>query len=204
MTGTESITIDYQQVLEQLQQVEQFVNENRSELNEAQKARIVSSLKSLKRKLSSSRSETSIVELVVPGDPVAQPRHSGRIVGKGKRQFVQMYIPGKHPIHDYKERIQQVVPRDLNRSLIDQPVMLDVEFVFPRHKTKTWKTKAMNRYLHQEKPDFDNLLKAVGDALNGHAWVDDALVSKVSATKWRASGDEEARTEITIKPINVG
>lgn len=87
---------------------------------------------------------------------------------------------------------------------MERPFFLEVTFIFPRESNKFWKTKPMPRYLHQQNKDVDNLLKAVMDALNKKIWVDDKHVCKVSASKWRAAGDEDARTEITIKPINVG
>lgn len=37
--------------------------------------------------------------------------------------------------------------------------------------------------LHTKKPDIDNLIKFVLDALNGHLYVDDSQVVSISATK---------------------
>lgn len=147
---------------------------------------------------------TESIKFTVPGEPVPQPRQRHRIAGKGPKAFVQNYTPAKHPVNDYKQAIQLEAAKVFDGEPIDSPLLLEVVFIFKRQSNRIWKTKPMPRYLHQQKPDIDNLLKSLKDALNKKVWVDDSQVCKVSAIKWRAAGDEEPRTEITIKPINVG
>lgn len=58
---------------------------------------------------------------------------------------------------------------------------------------KSWsKKKRENTTWHTSRPDSDNLLKGVKDALNGIAYIDDAQVCYVSAKKQyaEASGIE--------------
>ena len=142
------------------------------------------------------------IRFTVPGEPVPQPRQRHRIVGKGPKAFVQNYTPAKHPVNDYKQAIQKAASRVFAGEPVESPLLLEVVFIFPRQANKNWKTKPMPRYLHHQKPDIDNLLKSLKDALNKQVWKDDSQVCKVSATKWRAAGDEQPRTEITIKPIH--
>jgi Holliday junction resolvase RusA-like endonuclease len=54
------------------------------------------------------------------------------------------------------------------------------------------------RYMpHTKKPDADNLLKAVMDALtDAGIWQDDALVFRTEAAKWYASDETGARIVI--------
>lgn len=141
------------------------------------------------------------IRFTVPGEPVPQPRQRHRITGRGPKAFVQNYTPAKHPVNDYKQAIQKAAAEVFDGDPVDAPLLLEVVFIFPRQAIKCWKTKPMPRYLHQQKPDIDNLLKALKDALTKIVWKDDCQVCKVSAIKWRAAGDEEPRTEITIKPI---
>jgi Holliday junction resolvase RusA-like endonuclease len=70
------------------------------------------------------------------------------------------------------------------------PVSIEVRFLMPRPQAIVWKTKPMPRSPHAKRPDLDNLLKAVTDALNGVAYVDDAQVFKITATKAYAAGNE--------------
>ncbi|WP_232101069.1 RusA family crossover junction endodeoxyribonuclease [Gimesia fumaroli] len=140
------------------------------------------------------------VKFSVPGAPVAQPRQKFKRMGG----FISNYTPEKHPVTDYKKAIRLSALEAYQGKPDGGPIALEVVFVFPRQSNKRWKTKPMPRYLHVQRNDVDNLLKAVMDALNEKIWVDDKQVCKVTATKWRAAGDEEPHTEITIKPINVG
>ena len=48
---------------------------------------------------------------------------------------------------------------------------------------------------HSSRPDIDNLVKLVGDALNGIFFIDDALISRVTAHKLYS---DKPRTEIII------
>ena len=53
------------------------------------------------------------------------------------------------------------------------------------------------------KPDFDNMAKAVGDALNGVLWLDDALICDVVIRKMYADGGGSAGVEVEIEN-NIG
>ena len=108
-------------------------------------------------------------EFVVYHEPVGQPRH--RISTHGKH--ARMYLPTKHPVHAFKRAIQAEFGK---RLPFHEAVEVVVNAWFPRPKSKTWKTRPMPSYRHIKKPDADNVLKAVLDALNGLAWVDDAQV----------------------------
>lgn len=48
------------------------------------------------------------------------------------------------------------------------------------------------------RPDVDNLIKIIGDGLNGVAWFDDAQIWEVRARKWYHELNGSARTEIHI------
>lgn len=60
----------------------------------------------------------------------------------------------------------------------------------------------MPSYRHTKKPDADNVLKAVLDALNGLAWVDDAQVFSATVRKFVCSGDCMPRCEIVIRGVS--
>jgi hypothetical protein len=82
------------------------------------------------------------------------------------------------------------------REVIQGPVSLTCRFYF--EPAASWSKKKHEETTHHTiKPDIDNLVKLVSDALNGVMWVDDAQVFEVKASKhW----DATARTEFSVEP----
>lgn len=69
----------------------------------------------------------------------------------------------------------------------------------PKGATKTQAAgMAEKKILPSRKPDVDNILKVVLDALNGVAYKDDARVHKTSCVKYYSA---EPRLEVTIKAV---
>lgn len=130
----------------------------------------------------------------VPGVPVAQPRQRHRVVGK----FVQNYTPTKHPVNAFKAAVQFAAQPEFSQP-IEGPVSLSVVFVMPRPRNLVWKSKPMPRLPKASKPDFENIVKALMDALTGIAWRDDAQVWAATVTKYVAAGDETPHTEVEIR-----
>jgi Holliday junction resolvase RusA-like endonuclease len=135
----------------------------------------------------------------VPVIPIAQPRQKHRIINtKDGKSFVHNYTAAKHKVNDFKATVRMAhgAPK-----IIDGPVRLKVVFVLPRPKNKCWKKKPTPAYYHTSKPDLDNLLKSVKDALSGVAYRDDAQICELEATKVVAAGDEQPRVDVTIEEI---
>lgn len=134
--------------------------------------------------------------------PVAQPRQRHRVLTVGGRTFAQNYVPAKHPVQDFKASVRMAASAAHSGAPIEGPIFLRAVFVFPRPKRLIWKSRAMPRERHASKPDVDNALKSVKDALTGLLWRDDAQVCSVKASKWYASGDESPRVEISIEALS--
>ena len=135
------------------------------------------------------------IEFTVDHEPVGQPRHRvGTIRGKSR-----LYLPSKHPVHAFKRAVKLACSK---RKHLLGPLRLVVNAWFPRPKSKTWKTRPMPAYFHESKPDFDNVLKAVADALNGVAWGDDAQISIGTVRKYVCSGSDVPRVEVLIEELN--
>jgi Holliday junction resolvase RusA-like endonuclease len=98
--------------------------------------------------------------------------------GKYKDEAAQRYL-------SYKQAIQwQIAVQNKEETIFENPVEVDVVFFMPI--PKSWsKPKRMRHAFtpHKTKPDIDNILKGLFDALNGLIWKDDNIVAKVSATK---------------------
>jgi len=126
--------------------------------------------------------------IVVPGNPVAQPRHRVSSIGGRART----YLPSKHPVHAFKEAIRLAAK---GGPIFECPVWVGITatFAMPQSWTKAKRAK-LDDTPHAQKPDADNVAKAVLDALSGH-WDDDCQVYELSVEKrWGT----EAQTIISV------
>ena len=131
----------------------------------------------------------------VPGEPVAQPRHRVSTIGGRGR----LYLPKSHPVHAYKAAIRAAFIEAAGKfKTITGPVQLSVHCRF--EMPKSWSKKKRSGLvgnLHDRKPDGDNVLKAVKDALTDcGVWNDDAQVAlEFIGKRW----SETPQTEIWIR-----
>ena len=133
-------------------------------------------------------------KFTVNHEPIGQPRH--RVTTRGG--YAQQYLPKSHPVHGFKTAIRLAFGR---RAPVNGPIGIMITAFFPRPKSKIWKRREMERYAHTSKPDIDNVVKSVLDALNGWAWRDDAQIFSVIASKWVCGGGEAARVVIDITAV---
>lgn len=135
--------------------------------------------------------------IYIYGTPIGQPRAKATVVAGHAR----MYTP-RHPVSEFKAAIrQQAGP--LFAAPLEGPVSISIVAVFPRPKSRIWKTRPMPAEPHTSKPDLDNIEKAVMDALTGIAYRDDSQVSRKISEKRMAAGDESPRTEVIVCPIEL-
>lgn len=133
--------------------------------------------------------------IVVLGVPKAQKRHR---TGKFCR-----YDPSKEDKKCFAACVQQDAP-----SLpLDCPLLVKIEFYFA-YKKIHYRTGCYSNQLREDipiwytnKPDIDNLVKFVMDALNTIYWKDDKQIVHVVASKQYS---EKPRTEILIKTSENG
>ena len=81
-------------------------------------------------------------------------------------------------------------------TLPDGPLHITVIFVFKRVKRLP---RRGGRVIHDRRPDLDNCVKSLLDAL---PIKDDKIISSLSAQKYYASSDETPHIELKIKPHN--
>ena len=135
----------------------------------------------------------------IPAVPDAQPRQRHAIIAG----HVRNYTPARHPVNAFKAAMQLALRDAYDGPPLDGPLYLDVIFVLPRRAVDTRKTKPNPRLMHPRKPDVDNLLKSLKDALTGLAWRDDSQVSTVHAVKCYASGNEQPHVEVEVTQLGV-
>jgi Holliday junction resolvase RusA-like endonuclease len=124
--------------------------------------------------------------LFVNGIPKAQPRP--RMAAGG-----HAYNP---PSADAWKETVRAAFNAFRKPPLTNPVCLRVSFFLPRPKA----LKGEAACPHVKKPDVDNLLKAVMDAMTGAGvWKDDALVYVTEAGKWYAAGGGKTGARVTVE-----
>lgn len=147
------------------------------------------------------RGGCAVIKFRVNAVPVAQPRQRHRVATINGRQMAMNYCPARHPVNAFKAAVQQAVAAVHTAAPLAGPIRLSVVFLMPRPKRLIWKSKPMPREYHASKPDDENLLKSLQDALTAMAWIDDAQVCSLRLEKWYAAGDESPGVEVTIEAI---
>lgn len=137
-----------------------------------------------------------MIRLSVPGQPQGKGR--ARFAKKGK--FVRVFTPEKTVAYEGLIALAGEKVMD-GRPLMSGPLALTVRAIFAQ--PKGWSKKRCLAALlapewHIAKPDADNVLKAVGDGLNGIVWKDDNQLARCTVTK--AYGETPGLT-IEVTPL---
>jgi Holliday junction resolvase RusA-like endonuclease len=141
------------------------------------------------------------LKIVIPGRVGGKGR--GRAVareGKDGRVFASVYTPKKTA--NAEASIKQFAFDAMRgRQLFMGPIQLDVAiFHLP---TPSWsKRRKREAFYMTGKPDTDNVVKLIGDALNKIVWDDDAQVSDLHVIR-RYIREGQERCEITVTALGI-
>lgn len=140
-----------------------------------------------------------MIKFIVPAVPVAQPRQRHRVVQSGGRTFTQNYTPSKHPVQSFKATVRMAAQQAYDGPPLNEPIAMRIVFVMDRPARLLKKKSPEGRvpFCNKNK-DWDNLGKAVSDALNGLAYIDDGLLWDVSVRKVYGSRIEAPHVEVEI------
>jgi Holliday junction resolvase RusA-like endonuclease len=125
--------------------------------------------------------------------PLGRPRFARTPAG------IRTYTPRKD--QEARFNIRSVWLEKFPEVMITRPLRLLVTAWLPMPK---WIPKKYREWaLPGKRPDLDNYLKQVEDALNGYAYKDDALVVTIEARKRyvNATSPGSPRWEITLEEI---
>ena len=118
----------------------------------------------------------------VSGIPKAQPRIKAYVRGG----HAGVYTPDS--AESWKQAVRQEAVANAPESVIAGPIRLELDFFLPRpkaHLDKHGVPKSKSPVWHCKKPDLDNLIKAVTDAITDtqRIWLDDSQICEITATK---------------------
>ena len=140
------------------------------------------------------------MEIVIYGEPVPQGRPKFASFGG----HVHAYDPAKSK--NYKQLVRFWVTQHLKKIDDWKPFenALCVDLTFYMGIPSSWSKKKRIQAIQGQirpvsRPDTDNLIKSVTDSCNGLLWVDDCIITDLSARK-RYTG-ELARVVIKITEV---
>ncbi len=126
----------------------------------------------------------------IPGVPVAQPRPR-TLITAGKVHTVSN--PRGSRVSAWKQ-VVQLYARQAFRKPLEGPLKLILAFLLPRSSGAP-----KERLLwHKTRPDLDNLVKAILDAMNGIVYLDDGQVCYCESTKMT---DDQCGVEVQITQL---
>ena len=125
------------------------------------------------------------ISFFVRGEPKAQPRPKAFARKFGSKWSARVYDPGT--AENWKSQIAMAAKELFPATPTEDPICLELDFKLPRpksHHNSKGHLKESAPVYHTNKPDADNLEKAVMDALTQlGAWRDDSQVCIKRTTK---------------------
>ncbi len=114
-------------------------------------------------------------------------------VPKGRPKFSRFgtYTPAK--TLNAEKFIKKTIAQTFTGPLKDCPIILIVDFIFAPNKSDSKKIRQLKEsgsMYHIKKPDLDNLVKLVKDALNESVIVDDAQIVAIYSQKLYGKEDK--------------
>ncbi|MDR1364882.1 MAG: RusA family crossover junction endodeoxyribonuclease [Oscillospiraceae bacterium] len=138
------------------------------------------------------------IKFTINGEPFGKERPRFNV--KGFKVFT--YTPTK--TSNYEKTIRKEFREKVGvnfKEKIPLGVKITAYYAIPKHTPKDWIRK-MNAglLLPTKKPDLDNIVKVIFDALNGVCYYDDVQVCKLNIEKFYS---ENPRVEVEIEDMEV-
>ena len=134
------------------------------------------------------------ITVTIPGEPV----------GKGRPRFTKSgtpYTPQKTRAYENKVAFLYKLAARGQKFQRHVPVVIEIRafYEIPQSDSKRQRERKLSgAILPCKKPDIDNVVKAMLDAINGIAYEDDAQVVTISASK---AYSERPRMEIRVSDV---
>jgi Holliday junction resolvase RusA-like endonuclease len=138
-----------------------------------------------------------MIRFVLPVDPLTVQTGGKRIcVIAGRPRFFKT-----KKVEKWETAVGLLSNPHRPRTPFAGPIRLTAVFVLKRPQSLAGKKHPDGRLYSIKRPDVDNLVKGLQDALKGF-WEDDSQVVEMALTKVYAAKGEEPKIEITIESIN--
>lgn len=136
------------------------------------------------------------IRFTVPGEPV----------GKGRPRFVRTYRGGRavtpNKTRYYEELVRMEYCWQCSTKFIDTDMLkmhIDAYFSIPKSTSKKRMKEMLEKNIRPtKKPDADNIIKAIADALNDVAYHDDKQIVDCSISKYYS---DEPHVEVFISNL---
>lgn len=133
-----------------------------------------------------------MIKLTIPGPPCAKQRprmtKQGHTYTPKETVNAETLIKKLYILGNYGKQLEGALS-----------MTVKAYFQIPKSKSKKIKhDMRMGDIRHTSRPDADNLLKLVGDALNGLAYHDDSQIVSATVEKWYS---DTPRVEVEIQEI---
>ena len=129
----------------------------------------------------------------IPGAPIGKGRPRATVRGG----FVRTYTPAK--TKKWESDAAMVLRSSWREEPLEGPISVGILALFPRPQRMVWKTKPMPRVPYVQKPDLDNVAKAVLDALEKAGVIrDDKAVWSLDCEAMYCAGDEDPRVVVRV------
>ena len=135
------------------------------------------------------------LNFVIPGSPIGQGRPKFSTINGHPKA----YDPEKS--RNYKAYVRMLATQAMKETcfeMIDGPcaLLINAFFEVPKSKSKRFREAALNGTERPtKKPDADNIVKAIQDALNGLAYKDDAYIVYLACQKFYS---DNPRVEVFV------
>ena len=122
------------------------------------------------------------LDFFVAGIPKAQPRVKAFVRGG----HAGVYTPDS--AESWKQAVRSNAAVIAPESILTGPIRVELDFFLPRpkaHLDRHGALKPKSPVWHCKKPDLDNLIKSVTDAITDtqRIWLDDSQICEITATK---------------------
>jgi Holliday junction resolvase RusA-like endonuclease len=144
------------------------------------------------------RATPTEISITIPGEPVAQGRP--RFTASGG--YVKAYDPAKSK--DYKQYVRLAAAQQATGKPLEGALVMSLRVYRPIPKSFSGRRRAQaeaGAIRPETKPDLDNYVKGIKDALRGICWHDDSQVVGYIEPFGKFYSDRP-RVEITVKQID--
>lgn len=128
----------------------------------------------------------TLINLTVPGEPQGKQRPKARIFGKGQKARGMLYTPEKTVQYEtFIKELFAIKYPDFEPVEIALTLVLTAGLTIPTSASRIKKQKMEDGEIRPtKKPDNDNVLKAVMDALEGLAYKNDSQIVSAGVDKF--------------------